>query len=114
MGSGSSHELASLLVTETVQFSIHVLKEPCYLLLCDARSAFDRILHFMLVRELYLQADLRGSPLLLINNRLTSSKTIYDWQKKLLGPAHNDRGLEQGGINSSDFHKIYTVAQCIG
>ena len=65
----------------------------------------------MLVRELYFQTGLKGSPLLLINNRLQNTRTIYDWQKTLIGPAAHGRGLEQGAINSSDFHKVYNNEQ---
>ena len=43
-GSGSSHELAALLVTEAVQHFLFVQHEPVFLLLLDAKSAFDKIL----------------------------------------------------------------------
>ena len=39
---GSSHELASLLVTEVIQYSLNVLDQPVYLLVLDAESAYDR------------------------------------------------------------------------
>ena len=40
-GSGSSHELAALLLTESVNFSLYSAKKPIYILLLDAKSAFD-------------------------------------------------------------------------
>ena len=42
--SGSSHELASLLVTEVIQYSLNIADIPVYLLILDAESAFDRCL----------------------------------------------------------------------
>ena len=52
-GPGSSHELASLLVTEVIQHSIYVKNKPVFLLTLDAESAFDRCLRQILVCELY-------------------------------------------------------------
>ena len=52
-GSGSSHDLASLLVTEVIQCSLHVANLPVFLLVLDAQSAFDRCLRQILVCELY-------------------------------------------------------------
>ena len=43
-GAGSSHELAGLLLTEVIQFSLYSLKLPLFLILLDAMSAFDLIL----------------------------------------------------------------------
>ena len=43
-GSGSSHDMASLLVTEVIQHSLHVTNQPVYILALDAQSAFDRCL----------------------------------------------------------------------
>ena len=42
-GSNSSHELASLCITEAISHGLHVNKEPMYLLLLDAKSAFDLV-----------------------------------------------------------------------
>ena len=48
-GEGSSHELASLLVTEVVQQSLFSLKEPLFMLVLDARSALDTVVTEFLV-----------------------------------------------------------------
>ena len=109
-GSGSSHELASLLVTEVIQHSLYVLKKPVFLLALDAQSAFDRCLRQILVCELY-KAGLDDDSLILIDNRLASRSTVYEWDKELLGPAPDGTGFEQGGINSSDFYKLYNNEQ---
>ena len=41
---GSSHELASLLITEIVQYSLNIRDKPVYFLVVDAQSAYDRSL----------------------------------------------------------------------
>ena len=51
-GTGSSHELVSLLITELIQYSLYVKNKPVYLLSLDAQSAFDRCLCQVLVNEL--------------------------------------------------------------
>ena len=48
-GEGSSHELAALLLTETIQHSLFNLKEPVFVIYLDAKSAFDVILRQLLV-----------------------------------------------------------------
>ena len=74
--SGSSHELASLLITEVVKFSNNVLDKPVYLLVLDAQSAFDRCLTQLLCCELF-NAGVNGDALSLINNRLTNRSTVF-------------------------------------
>ena len=104
-GEGSNHELAALLVTEVIQYSLNVSKKPVYLLTVDAMSAFDRCLRQILSSQLY-KADITGSALTFIDNRLASRATAYQWEGTMMGPAHDDTGFEQGGINSSDFYKL--------
>ena len=43
-GEGSSHELAPVLFTETIQYSLFVNLKPVYALCLDAMSAFDKII----------------------------------------------------------------------
>ena len=52
-GPGSSHELAGLLLTEFVNFSLFSLKQPLFLLLNDAMSAFDLLLRENVVVEAF-------------------------------------------------------------
>ena len=52
---GSSHELASLLLTECIQHSLYSAKKPIYILYLDAESAFDNVIRQLLVRKLYLE-----------------------------------------------------------
>ena len=53
-GSNSSHELAALSITEAVVQGLHINKEPVFLLLLDAQSAFDRVVIEHAVRCAYL------------------------------------------------------------
>ena len=106
-GEGSSHELAALLVTEVIQRSLWILKEPAYLLFLDALSAFDKVLAELLVRTFYL-AGMDGSSTNYINSRLTNRLTYIDWDRNIMGPIRDELGLEQGGSNSSDYFKLYS------
>ena len=51
-GKHSSHELAALLLTETIQHSNNTLNLPCYVVYLDAKAAFDLVLHEVLVCKL--------------------------------------------------------------
>ena len=105
-GAGSSHELAALLITEVVQHSVFTLKEPLYLLFLDARSAFDVVVPQLLIRNLYL-SGIDGNTAIFLDHRLNNRLTYIEWDKSLMGPVHDNHGLEQGGSNSSDFYKLY-------
>ena len=109
-GTGSSHDVAALLVTEVIQYSLNVLHKPLYLLALDAQSAFDRCLRQILVCELF-KAGMKGEAVKIVNNRLSSRATVYEWNSELLGPGHDATGFEQGGINSSEFYKLYNNEQ---
>ena len=109
-GTGSSHELASLLITEVIQHSLFVSKQPVYLLALDAQSAFDRCLRQVLVSELF-KAKVPAAAIILIDKRLASRTTVYEWEGEVMGPAKDGTGFEQGGINSSDFYKLYNNEQ---
>ena len=109
-GEGSSHELASLLLTECVQYSLNVLKKPMYALYLDAKSAFDVVQRELLVKSLF-QVQGADKSLLCIDKRLAGQKTVVEWARHLMGPIDDERGLEQGGISSSDFYKIFGKEQ---
>ena len=109
-GHGMSHELACLLLTETLQFSLNVAKKPVYALFLDAKSAFDRVLRERLIRNLFLIGT-DDHRLLHIDNRLGSRRTFCEFDKVMMGPILDTRGLEQGGVFSSDAYKIYNNEQ---
>ena len=104
-GTGSSHELAALLLTEVILHSA-AAKEPLFLLFLDAKSAFDTVVTEFLVRYLYL-SGVDGDALLLLNQRLVNRKTYVDWDRTIMGPIVDEHGVEQGGVNSSELYKLY-------
>ena len=105
-GEGSSHELAGLMITEVIRHSCFTLKQPIYLLFLDAKSAFDRVVPELLIRNLFL-SGMNGNSLVYLNNRLTNRATYLEWNKTIMGPIKDELGLEQGGLNSSDMYKLY-------
>ena len=107
---GSSHELAALLLTEVIQQSLHGIKQPLYVLFLDAKSAFDVVLKELLIKNLY-HCNTTGQSLVYFNNRLENRETFIEWDGKIVGPIFDESGLEQGGINSSCFYKIFGKEQ---
>ena len=105
-GEGSSHDLAALLVTEVIQHSLYVSKDPLFVIFLDARSAFDKVIFEYLIRNIYL-SGVEGNSLLYINHRLANRCTYVDWDRTLMGPIKDQQGVEQGGPNSSDYYKLY-------
>ena len=110
LGSGMSHDLASLLLSEAILHSLYTNKKPLFALFVDARSAFDRALREILVRKLYLHGT-TGDRLLFFNNRLQFRKTFCEWDRKVLGPINDLQGVEQGGVPSGDLYVVYNNEQ---
>ena len=111
-GEGRSHELACLLLTETINFSIFRSHKPVFALFLDARAAFDRVLPKILIRNMFV-AGTNDQRLLYMNHRLSNRRTFCEFQKQMMGPILDVRGLEQGGVSSSDSYKIYNNEQAI-
>ena len=78
LAKGSSHDLASLLISEMIQYSLYIKDQPIYLLVLDAQSAYDRCLRQVLCTELFI-TGVSGSALLLLSNRLENRSTVYQW-----------------------------------
>ena len=109
-GEGSNHELAAVLLTECIKFSRTALKQPLFVLYLDASSAFDVVQKELLINNLFsLHKD--DHLILHIANRLSNRETILDWNGVLMGPISDEQGLEQGGLNSSEFYKIFAKEQ---
>ena len=70
-GEGSSHELAALMLTVAMQYSLNVSKVPIYTLYLDAKYAYDCVLCEILVRNLYFSGT-QGESLIYIDSRLKS------------------------------------------
>ena len=104
-GPGSSHELAALMLTEAIHHSLHVTKRPLFVLLLDAKSAFDKVVRECAIKNAYL-AGSSGHGLLYLNSRLENRRTFVDWEKVLMGPILDLLGVEQGGVNSDKIYKL--------
>ena len=106
----SSHELAALTLTETINHSVRTLNRPVFTLYLDAMSAFDLDLKEFLINNIY-EYGIQDQGLLIIDQRLKNRKTVCEWDRVLMGPIVDECGVEQGGKNSSDFYKIYNNEQ---
>ena len=104
-GQGSSHELAALLLTESIQHSMYVTKSPVFVLMLDAKSAFDKIIKEFIIRNAFL-AGTHGQALLYLADRLGSRQTYVEWEKCMMGPIHDTLGVEQGGYLSDRLYKL--------
>ena len=108
-GHGMSHELASLLLTTAIQNSLNS-SIPLFVLLLDAKSAFDLVLREILVRRLYLDTT-PDQRIRFWDLRLSNRTTYCQWENNTMGPIKDELGLEQGGPNSSEMYKIYNNEQ---
>ena len=52
-------------------------------------------------------ADTDANTILFMDNRLNNRVTFCEFNKDLAGPIHDEQGLEQGGVASSDCYKVY-------
>ena len=108
-GHGSSHDLASLLLTTAIQYSTSS-SAPVFVLLLDAKSAFDLVLKEILVRRLFLDTT-PDQRIRFWDLRLSNRTTFCQWENNTMGPIYDELGLEQGGPSSSEFYKIYNNEQ---
>ena len=106
----SSHDLAALTLTETISYFLHVLSKPVFALYLDAKSAYDLVVKEYLIQELF-ETGISDQGLIMIDKRLANRKTICEWSKILMGPIKDQCGVEQGGVNSSDYYKVYNNEQ---
>ena len=81
-----------------------------FVLFLDAKSAFDVVLKELLIKNLYFSGT-TGETLLYLDARLGNQQTYLDWNGQFMGPILDEQGVEQGGINSSYFYKIFGKEQ---
>ena len=105
-----TYQIIALLLTETIQYSVFNAKQTAYVLLLDAKSAFDKVVHECAVRNAYL-AGTCDQGLLYIDSRLRNRKTFVEWNKVLMGPINDTIGVEQGGVNSDRVYKLCNNVQ---
>ena len=65
---GSSHDLAALTLTETIQHSLFSLSRPVFVVFLDAKNAFDKVVREILINRLY-DCGISDHGLLLIDQR---------------------------------------------
>ena len=103
MTKGSSHELAALLLTEVICYATLTLGIAVWVLLLDKQSAFDSVLKEHILSEAYSAAGYQADQsLLYMANRLNTRRTFLQFSSTLMGPIHDKRGVEQGGVYSGD------------
>ena len=74
-----------------------------WVLLLDKQSAFDSVLKEHILAEAYTAAGYHADQsLLYMANRLATRRTFLQFSSNLMGPIHDQRGVEQGGVNSGD------------
>jgi hypothetical protein len=109
-GSNSSHELAALSITEAISYSLNVHKQPVYLLLLDAKSAFDLVVIEHAIRCAW-NAGTQDEGLLYLDKRLRNRLTFVEWDKQIMGPIADTVGVEQGGCASDRIHRLVNNEQ---
>ena len=107
MAPGSSHELAALLLTESILYATATLRIDLWVLLLDKKAAFDSILKEHVVSAAFSAAQHQGDhSLLYLANRLSSRMTYLEHNKVMMGPIQDQVGVEQGGAASSDLFQL--------
>ena len=99
-----SSKILALLTTLHLSFSqrlssIHRAQQPVFVLLLDAKSAFDKVATERAVRNDYL-AGTTDQGLIYLDSRLRNRKTYIEGNKVLMGPIDDTIAVEQGGVKS--------------
>ena len=114
MTRGSSHELAALLLTEAISYATLTLGIALWVLLLDKQSAFDSVLKEHIITEAYTAAGHQADrSLLYMAHRLASRRTYLQFSSTIMGPIHDERGVEQGGVNSGDQFQLVNNSELI-
>ena len=114
MTRGSSHELAALLLTEVICYATLTLGIALWVLLLDKQSAFDSVLKEHIISEAYSAAGHHADQsLLYMANRLATRRTFLEFSSTLMGPIHDQRGVEQGGVYSGDQFQLVNNEELI-
>ena len=114
MKKGSSHELASLLLTEAIVYATLTLGIALWVLLLDKQAAFDSVLKEHVIAGAYAAAGHKAdASLLYLANRLSSRRTYLQFSSTLMGPIHDGRGVEQGGVNSGDQFQVVNTEELV-
>lgn len=114
MSQGSSHELAAFLLTEVICYATLTLGTALWVLLLDKQSAFDSVFKEHIISEAYAAGGHRADQsLLYMANRLASRRTFLQYSSTIMGPIQDRRGVEQGGVTSSDQFQLVNNEELI-
>ena len=114
MRKGSSHELAALLLTETIIYATLTLGIALWVIYLDKQAAFDSVLKEHVIAGAYAAAGHRAdASLLYMANRLTHRRTFLQFSTTLMGPIFDQRGVEQGGVNSGDEFQLVNTHELV-
>ena len=100
-----SHDLAALAITEVVSNGLHVNKEHVFVLLLDAMSAFDLVVIEDAIRCAW-DVGVQDEGLLYLDMRLRNRLMFVEWDKQMMGPFRDTRGVEQGGCASDRIYRL--------
>ena len=109
-GEGSSHELASLLLSEVIRHKMFQDKGPIFALFLDAKSAFDVVVRQNAIVAAY-HAGTKDQGLLYLDARMANRQTFPQWGTTIMGPISDKLGLEQGAVNSDRLYKLCNNSQ---
>ena len=109
MKDGSSHEVCALALTEALLHSSHNLKLHVVHTYLDTKAAFDSSLKENMVQEVCNAAGkVPSQSILYTANRLSLRKTFLKYNTTVMGPISDSRGVEQGGVSSSQLFQLTT------
>ena len=114
MAPGSSHELAALLLTEAISYATNTLRTPLWVLFLDKKAAFDSVLKEHVINAAFSASGHHGDPSLsYLATRLDNRRTYLEHDKVMMGPIQDKRGVEQGGVASSDHFQLVNNAELV-
>ena len=102
---GSSPLNSALPVEETYRENADN-KNECQLVLLDAKSAFDVVIHSHLMRRVY-HAGIQDKHWSLINSMHQKASSSVKWDNKISQQFPVTQGVRQGGILSSDLCSLH-------
>ena len=81
---------------------------------CCTLYTFDSVLKEHIIAEAYTAAGHNADQTLLyMAHRLSSRRTFLQFSTTIMGPIHDQRGVEQGGVNSGDQFQLVNNQELI-
>jgi hypothetical protein len=83
-----------------------------WVLFLDKQAAFDSVLKEHDVAGAYAATGHEANAsLLYLANRLSSRRTYLQFSSTLMGPIHDQQGVEQSGVNSTNEFQLVNVEE---